>query len=91
MRDKIETAAVFIALFLFAFDVMAVALEIHSVVIACTRIIYIPVFAYSLVQAAITDVRQRREYYKQLDVIRRKKAQQKFLEDYAKFVSEVHK
>ena len=91
MRDKIETAAVFIALFLFAFDVMAVALEIHSVVIACTRIIYIPVFAYSLVQAAITDVRQRREYNKQLDVIRRKKAQQKFLEDYAKFVSEVHK
>ena len=91
MRDKIETAAVFIALFLFAFDVMAVALEIHSVVIACTRIIYIPVFAYSLVQAAITDVRQRREYYKQLDVIRRKKEQQKFLEDYAKFVSEVHK
>lgn len=91
MRDKIETAAVFIALFLFAFDVMAVALEIHSVVIACTRIIYIPVFAYSLVQAAIADVRQRKEHYKQLDVIRRKKAQQKFLEDYAKFVSEVHK
>ena len=91
MRDKIETAAVFIALCLFAFDVMTVAVEIHSVVIICTRFIYVPVFAYSLVQAAIADVRQRKEYYKQLDVIRRKKEQQKFLEDYAKFVSEVHK
>ena len=91
MRDKIETAAVFIALFLFAFDIMAVAVEIHSMIIICTRIIYIPVFIYSGIQAAITDSRQQKEHYRQLDIIRRKKAQQKFLEDYAKFVSEVHK
>lgn len=91
MRDKIETVAMFIALALFTFDVMAIAFELHTALQICLRFIYIPVFAYSLVQAAITDVRQRREYNKQLDVIRRKKAQQKFLEDYAKFVSEVHK
>jgi len=91
MRDKIETAALFLALALFAFDIMAMAVELHSVILVITRFIYVPVFIYSGIQAAITDSRQQKEHYRQLDVIRRKKAQQKFLEDYAKFVSEVHK
>ena len=91
MRDKIETVAMFMALALFTFDVMAIAFELHTALQICLRFIYIPVFIYSGIQAAVTDSKQQKEHYRQLDIIRRKKAQQKFLEDYAKFVSEVHK
>lgn len=91
MKDKIETAALFTAMILLAFDIFAMAIEIHSTVLICTRLIYIPVFIYSGIQAAIADQKQQKDYNRQLDIIRRKKAQQKFLEEYAKFVSEVHK
>ena len=91
MREKIETAALFLALVLFAIDIMAIAVDLHSMIIICTRLIYIPIFIYSGIQAAIADQKQQKDYNRQLDIIRRKKAQQKFLEDYAKFVSEVHK
>lgn len=91
MRDKIETVALVIAMILLAVDIMAIAVEIHSAVFMCTRFIYVPVFVYSGIQAAISDQKQQKNYNRQLDEIRRKKAQQKFLEDYAKFVSEVHK
>lgn len=91
MREKIETAALFTAMILLAVDVFALAVEIHSMVLVCTRLIYIPVFIYSGIQAMIADQKQQKNYNRQLDEIRRKKAQQKFLEDYAKFVSEVHK
>ena len=91
MKGKIETAALAIAALMIGFDIMAMALEFHTTLQICLRFIYIPVFAYNGIQTAIADSRHQKEQYRQLDIIRKKKAQQQFLEDYAKFVSEVHK
>ena len=90
-KDMIETAAIVIAFFALTFDIAAIALQIQTLNTAWLRLIYIPVFAYSIIQTAIADMQTQRVRIRQELDMSRARAEQQFLEEYAKFVSEVHK
>ena len=90
-KDMIETVALIIAFLAVTADVTAIALQIHTLHNAWFRIIYLPIFAYSVIQTAIADMQTQRIQMEQENIMRRARQEQQFLEDYAKFVSEVHK
>lgn len=90
-KDEIITAISVIAVIALAFDVFAIALQIHTLPLWLLRIYYIPALALYFVYTAQEDMKHQKELDRlQADHFRRKHEQQ-FLEDYAKFVSEVHK
>lgn len=90
-KDMIETIAIVVAFFALTFDIAALALQIQTLNTAWLRLIYIPVFAYNVIQTAIADMQTQRIRIRQERDMSRERAKQQFLEDYAKFVSEVHK
>lgn len=90
-KDMIEGTAIVLAFLALVIDITAIALEIHTLNTAWLRFIYIPVFVYNVIQTARADMKVQREHIRQLNEWRKARNEQQFLEDYAKFVSEVHK
>lgn len=90
-KDEIITAVSVVAVIALALDVFAIALQIHTLPLWLLRIYYVPALILYGFYTAQEDMKHQKELDRlQADRFRRKREQQ-FLEDYAKFVSEVHK
>ena len=90
-KDMIEAVALVVAFLALTADLAAIALQVQMLHTAWLRLIYIPVFAYSVIQTALADMQAQRIQMEQENIIRKAREEQRFLEEYAKFVSEVHK
>lgn len=93
MKDK-ETRdliIVVIALLAFGGDAMCMAVQIQTLPYWMLRMIYIPVFVISIYSSIKADMKHRKELFRMRIIESRKEATERFVEDYAKFVSEVHK
>ena len=90
-KDEIITAITLIAVIALAFDVFAISLQIHTLPLWLLRIYYIPALALYFVYTAQEDMRHQKELDKLQANYYKRKREQQFIEDYAKFVSEVHK
>lgn len=90
-KDEIITAISVIAVIALAVDVFAIALQIHTLPLWILRLYYIPAIVVYLCFTAQEDMRHQKEVDRLQADYYRKKNEQQFLEDYAKFVSEVHK
>ena len=90
-KDEIITAISLIAVIALALDVFAIALQIHTLPLWILILYYVPALILYGFYTAQEDMKHQKELDRlQADHFRRKREQQ-FLEDYAKFVSEVHK
>lgn len=90
-KDIIVTIIAFTALIAAMTDMFGLALQIQTFPLWILRLYYVPAFAYYLYETAQADMaRQKEEDRRQAEYFRKKREQQ-FIEDYAKFVSEVHK
>lgn len=90
-KDEIITAISAIAVIALALDLFAIALQIHTLPLWLLRIYYVPALALYFIYTAQEDMRHQKEADRLQADYYRKKNEQQFLEDYAKFVSEVHK
>ena len=90
-KDEIITAITLIAVIALALDVFAIALQIHTLPLWLLRIYYVPALALYFVYTAQEDMRHQKELDKLQASYYKRKREQQFIEDYAKFVSEVHK
>lgn len=90
-KDEIITAITLIAVIALAFDIFGIALQIHTLPLWLLRIYYIPALALYFVYTAQEDMRHQKELDKLQANYYKRKREQQFIEDYAKFVSEVHK
>lgn len=90
-KDEIITAISAIAVIALALDLFAIALQIHTLPLWLLRLYYVPALALYFVYTAQEDMRHQKEADRLRACYYRKKNEQQFLEDYAKFVSEVHK
>lgn len=90
-KDEIITAITLIAVIALAFDVFGIALQIHTLPLWLLRIYYVPALALYFVYTAQEDMRHQKELDKLQANYYKRKREQQFIEDYAKFVSEVHK
>ena len=90
-KDEIITAITLIAVIALAIDIFGIALQIHTLPLWLLRIYYVPALALYFVYTAQEDMRHQKEADRLQAYYYRKKNEQQFLEDYAKFVSEVHK
>jgi hypothetical protein len=90
-KDEIITAITLIAVIALGFDIFGIALQIHTLPLWLLRIYYIPALALYFVYTAQEDMRHQKELDKLQANYYKRKREQQFIEDYAKFVSEVHK
>lgn len=90
-KDEIITAITLIAVIALGFDIFGIALQIHTLPLWLLRIYYIPSLALYFVYTAQEDMRHQKELDKLQANYYKRKREQQFIEDYAKFVSEVHK
>lgn len=90
-KEKRELIVIATAMIAFAFDVMSLALQVQTIPFQFLRLYYIPVFAKCLYDNAKADVECKKAAIRQKIEERKAEHQERFLEDYAKFVSEVHK
>jgi hypothetical protein len=90
-KDTIVTIIAFTALIAVMIDIFGAALQIQTLPLWLLRFYYVPAFAYYLYATAKTDMERQKEIDRQQAEYFRKKRQQEFVEEYAKFVSEVHK
>ncbi|HPY85578.1 MAG TPA: hypothetical protein PLS20_11170 [Ruminococcus flavefaciens] len=90
-KDEIITAISVVAVIALALDVFAIALQIHTLPLWLLRIYYVPALILYVFCTAQEDIRHRKELAKMRAEYMKKKREQQFLEDYARFVSEVHK
>lgn len=90
-KDMIVTIIAFTALTAVMIDIFGLALQIQTLPLWLLRFYYIPAFAYYLYATAKADMERQKEIDRQQAEYFRKKRQQEFVEEYAKFVSEAHK
>lgn len=90
-KDVIVTIIAFTALIAAMTDMFGLALQIQTFPLWILRMYYVPAFAFYLICTAQADMARQKEIDRQQAEYFRKKREQQFIEDYAKFVSEVHK
>ena len=90
-KDEIITATTIIAVIALALDVFAIALQIHTLPLWLLRIYYVPALILYGYCTAQEDIRHQKELANMQAEYMKKKREQQFIEEYAKFVSEVHK
>ena len=90
-KDEIITAISVIEVIALALDVFAIALQIHTLPLWLLRIYYVPALILYGYCTAQDDIRHQKELAKMQAEYMKKKREQQFIEEYAKFVSEVHK
>lgn len=90
-KDEIITAITLIAVIALALDMFAIALQIHTLPLWLLRLYYVPALALYFVYTALEDMRHQKELDKLQANYYKRKREQQFIEEYAKFVSEVHK
>lgn len=93
MKDKEirDLIMIIVAMLAFTVDVMGMALQIHLLPYWMLRIIYISVLAMNTYSNAITDMKHRKTILRHEIQRSRAEATERFVEEYAKFVNEVHK
>lgn len=90
-KERIELIVVITAMLAFAVDVISLALQVQTIPFQFLRLYYIPVFAACLYDNAKSDMECKKAVIHQKIQESKAEHQERFLEDYAKFVSEVHK
>lgn len=90
-KDEIITAITLIAVIALGFDIFGIALQIHTLPLWLLRLYYVPALALYFVYTAQEDMRHQKELDKLQANYYKRKREQQFIEEYAKFVSEVHK
>ena len=92
MKDKEtrELILIITAMIAFAVDVIGIAVQIETLPLQLLRLYYIPVLAICLYHDAVADVKRQKAMIRHEIQQSRKASEQRFLEDYARFVSEVH-
>lgn len=90
-KDTIITIIAFTALIAAMSDIFGLALQIQTFPLWILRAYYIPAFTFYLYATAQADMKRQKEIDRQQAEYFRKKREQQFVEEYAKFVSEVHK
>ena len=88
MREEIIIIAAMLA---FGIDAICMALQIQTLPYWVLRLVYMPVFVWFSYSSIKTDIQHRKELFRLRIQTSRKEAAERFVEDYAKFVSEVHK
>ena len=90
-KDEIITAVSVVAVLALALDVFAIALQIQTLPLWILRLYYVPSLIIYGCYTAQEDMRHQKEIMKIQSIQAKKKQEQQFIEEYAKFVSEVHK
>ena len=91
MKGKKEMIIMVTAMLAFTIDVMALAVQVQTIPCQFLRFYYIPVFLFFLYSNAREDMQKQKEMIRNDIQQSRNSSEQRFLEEYAKFVSEVHK
>ena len=90
-KERIELILLITAAIACMMDLFCMALQIQSIQYQWLKAYYIPVFAYMMYSNARSDMEYKKAYIRQQIQASKAAEQEQFLEDYAKFVSEVHK
>lgn len=89
-KERIELIVMLTACMAFAVDVIGLALQVQ-IPLGFLRLYYVPVFAMCLYSNAKEDMEHQKAAIRKDLEASRTAQHERFLEDYAKFVSEVHK
>lgn len=90
-KERIELILLITSAIACMIDLLCMALQIETLPYYFLKLYYIPVFAYMLYSNARSDMQYKKALIRQQMNASKAAEQEQFLEDYAKFVSEVHK